>query len=344
MIVINNIFSCSIIQSHEPRGSKTALSKLDEKDSDRERKSMPCAPHSPLSPSMFVDAKTNSSKESKVSDSSRSLLDIKATKNDTLKLDEFLSGKSTLAHRFVGLALTAVGRILVSDGWHRKVSVFTKQPVFGLVSSITVRETPIDIAAINDTEVAVSTYKKCLVILDITRPKIKIKERVQLPFEIYGITCHQDKLIVTNIFNPYTVKLIDKSGKVFWSASHDQLGQHLFSNPNSVSSHSNGVVVSDDRTKTLTLLDANTGNIITRRHLTEEPYGITTDAEGNVYVCYKMRREIAVFNSDLSQEKTVLKGKDGLSYHPLTVAFDNSTRELFVGYEFLSICDCFELF
>ena len=117
--------------------------------------------------------------------------------------------------------------------------MFSKEPDVKFLSFVRVPGSPRGIAVLDDTEVAVCTDKKRLVFLDITDPKLKIKDRIRLLFEICGVTRHGDKLVIIGSAIPVgpgasvgnTVKLIDSSGTSYWSVDHDQQGPQMWVNP-----------------------------------------------------------------------------------------------------------------
>lgn len=321
--------------------------------------------HSPIShkcsrQSFFNDVKTYSGKHRRTSDFSRPLSKIKAVYKNTFDLEPFLGGKRNLTgnisqHSCDGMAITEDGLLIFSDSWYRRVSMLSTQPALKFLSYVKIPEIPKGLALTSETEVAVCT-EKGIVVLDITSTKLKIKDKINLPYDVSGITKYRDKFIVTSSGLPCghvspigsTVKLIDRSGTIYWSVSHDQTGPLKYGTPESVCSYINGlssfVIVSDNIRQSLTLLNGETGSVITRQYLpTKHPFGVTTDTAGNVFVCYKNSREISVFNRDLSEEKVIISTEDGLPEEPRVITYDGSTKQLFVGHWGRSMCECFEL-
>ena len=236
-----------------------------------------------------------------------------------------------------GLAITKDQKSILVDYRNNKVKMFSNDMKY--LSSVSVPGKPWDIAVITDKE-AVVTTDKSLVTLDISGSHLSIKTTTQLPYNVRGISSYNDKLVVTSPYsNPASVKLIDQTGRVYWSVSSDQQGQPLFSRPFYVSSPVDGrsstVIVTDQGNDTLTLLNGDTGVVITRRQLKErkEPRGVTTDTTGNVYVCYWNNHEIAVLSGDLSEEKILLSRQDGLSVHPQAIVYDDEAHQLIISYK-----------
>ena len=203
---------------------------------------------------------------------------------------------------------------------------------------------------ISDEKAVVTTDKQSLVTLDISGSQLSIKTITQLPYDVLGISRYNNKLVVTSPdSNPPSVKLIARTGKVYWSVSSDQQGRPLFICPWYVSSpwdgRSSTVIVTDQGSDTLTLLKGESGEVITRRQLKgrKEPICVTTDSAGYIYVCYWRTSEVAVLSGDLSEEMILLSRQDGLSGHPRAITYDHTTHQLAISYLFPYIVDCFQL-
>ena len=95
----------------------------------------------------------------------------------------------------------------------------------------------------------------------------------------------------------------------------------------------------------LVLLNAETGEVITTRHLAEKkhPCGMTTDRRGNVYVCCATSFEVAVLTADLSQERILLTKRDCLDNIPFSIAHDKTKGHLNVLYLTSAMIDRFRL-
>lgn len=260
------------------------------------------------------------------------LSNMKTTKQGTYKIklidDKYDSGVS-------GMAMTKDRKILMTDKMNYKVKLFSQALDF--LSSISVPDKPWAIAVINDKEAAFTTKKKTLTVVDISGTQMRIKTTIPLEYYVRGMTSYIDKLIVTCPDRTPSVKLIDQTGRVYWSLSCDQQGYPLFNSPRNVSSHCSGrtsaVVVTDTGKDTLTLLNGDTGElIITREVKGKQPRGVTLDTVGNVYVCYQSSEEVAVFPGNLSKERVLLTRKNGLSGDPRDIFYDDATHQLVISY------------
>ena len=76
--------------------------------------------------------------------------------------------------------------------------------------------------------------------------------------------------------------------------------------PDNVTSYDHGgskdVTVSDTRNQTLTMFNADTGDVITRRQVKGKgPQCVTTDTTGNIYMCVHFYMcDVEVLTKDLS--------------------------------------------
>ena len=273
-----------------------------------------------------------------VASKTTSLSQIKAVKlfGYNVKLDNDKSDA-----RIPGMAITNDGRRLLADNSNNKIKMFSRD--MKSLCSLSLSTRPRDIAVTGDREAVVSCNETKLLVLDIsatqTDRKMRIKGTVELPFTVHGIAPYQDKLLVTTPWSTSSasVKLIDLRGTVFWSTDTDQQEQLLFSRPYYVTCYddrgSAAVIVSDHGNETVTLLNADTGDVITRHQLDEAnaPKGVTTDTTGNIYVCYKWSYEVAVLSKDLSQENVLLSMRDGLGGRPKAIVYDAVDHQLLVS-------------
>ena len=232
-----------------------------------------------------------------------------------------------------GMAITNDGRRLLVDGRNKKVKLFSQD--MKLLSSLSLSDPPRDIAVISDKEAVVTTVNGSLVLLNISARQLSIKTTTRVPYDVKGISEYGEKLAVTSYSpNPPSVKLIDKTGRVYWSVSSDGQGQSLFSNPEFVTSdiERSTVTVSDFENDTLTVLNGDTGDVIKRSVKDKSPRGVTTGPSGNIYVCYFYTDEVAELTGDLAEERILLSQQDGLGIGPLAIAYDKSCGQLITSY------------
>ena len=167
--------------------------------------------------------------------------------------------------------------------------------------------------------------------------QLQVGSVTDLPFDVNGISPYKSKLIVTTIRpHPTSVKMIDQTGKVYWSVSTYQTGGPLFSFH--ISCHDDGtlpVVFTDVFMDVLTTLNGETGKIIMSRELRgKEPKGLAIDAAGNIFVCCLATGEVMMFQHDLSGESVLLSSREGLGRAPGAIAYDDVNHQLLVAYTY----------
>ena len=291
-------------------------------------------PMSPIPVPQSGGGKTPPAASGQVAGKTMPLSQIKAQKHNSynVKLDKDKSDCD-----IIGIAITSDGRRLLADCGKSKIKMFSRD--MKSLCSLSLYTKPCDIAVTGDKEAVVCCGETKLLILDISDRKMSIKRTVELPFTVLGLASYQDKLLVTawsTPSSPASVALIDLTGRVYWSTHTDQQGQSLFSYPWYVTCYDNGgsaaVIVSDYYNDTLTVLNVDTGDVITRRQLKgKHPRGVTTDTAGNIYVCYYSTDEVAVLTKDLSQEKVLLSKRDGLSRRPQAIVYNAVDHQLLVS-------------
>ena len=208
-----------------------------------------------------------------------------------------------------------------------------------LLSSLSLSDGPYDIAVLSNQEVVVTRDNESLVLLDISSRHMSINSTTALSYGVRGVSRYGEKLVVTSDSyrpEPPSVKLIDKTGIVYWSVSTNVKGKSLFNNPGYVTSdiERSTVTATDWGNNTLTVLNGDTGAVIKRRSVKDKcPRGVTTGPSGNIYVCYDVTREVAELTGDLAKERTLLSQQKGLCVGPW-IAYDKSCGQLLTSYEF----------
>ena len=232
-----------------------------------------------------------------------------------------------------GMAITNDGRRLLVDYYNKKVKLFSQD--MKLLSSLSLSD-PCGIAVISDREAVVITVNKSLVLLNISARHLSINTTTRVPYHVEGISKYGEKLaVISSSPGPPSVKLIDKTGRVYWSVSTDGQGQTLFKYPWYVISdiERNTVTVTDWGNNTLTVLNGDTGDVIKRRSVKDKgPQGVTTGPSGNIYVCYYYTCEVAELTGDLTEERIILSPQDGLGNWPYVIAYDKISGHLITSY------------
>ena len=238
-----------------------------------------------------------------------------------------------------GMAITNDGRRLLVYNNNNKVKLLSLWDM-NLLSSLSLSDIPSDIAVLSDQEAVVTTDNESLVLLDISARHMSIITTTRVSYDVCGISKYGERLAVTSYSPmPASVKLIDKTGRVYWSMRTDVQGQSVFSNPQFVTSdiERSTITVTDFWTNTLTVLNGDTGAVIKRRSVKDKSSGgVTTGPSGNIYVCYDGTREVAELTGDLSEERIILSKQDGLGDSLQAISYDKSCRQLITSYALYS--------
>ena len=257
-----------------------------------------------------------------------------------------------------GIDITLDGAIIVGDRDNKKLKIYHPERQYH--SSLEFEYEPVDVAVIGDSEVIVTLmdglkFADQLYVVDIKSPdKPTLKEKIKLGFKVGAVSVYEDKLIVNCFDDPRSVKMIDRTGRVYWSTSLDDKGEPLFAAPvrNTCFVENKALVVFIADTwftnHSITKLNGDTGEVINVCKLAEPEYdvpGITHDARGNLFVSYRQTHGFAVLSSNLDCRKTLLTITEGLGPRPNTLTYNESNGELFVTFSFRSgrrnLVDCY---
>ena len=230
-----------------------------------------------------------------------------------------------------GVAITSCGQKLFVDRDNGKVKLFSQDMRF--LATVQVHA-GWDITMLNDME-AVVTQGHSLVFLEVANENLRIKQTINLSFDGFGITHSKYNLICTD---GQQLHAIDRQGS-------EQLlgGQSSFRCSMYVCSNSDGrwIAATDSGKKTITVLDANTGAVITSRQLEKTTgwsyLGVAVDTSDNIFVCG--HKEIIVMSGDLKNER-VLFNIDNFSQ---AIAYDGTKHQLIISQRYNDSVCCLQL-
>ena len=235
-----------------------------------------------------------------------------------------------------GSVITRGGNIILTDSNNHNVKLFTHD--MRLLSYLTLSDAPWDISIFSHNVAVVSILKQNeLQFIDFSGDSLKVSHILKLQFDVFGVTkCSKDRLCVTCLSDPPSVKLIDKTGKVYWYLSVDTKGRQLFRRPWYITSFmkDNGirVVVTDKEAETISYIDGDTGKLLNVRQVKgKDPNGVTADYSGNIYVCYHGTDKICVMSGDLTKGRVLLSLQDGLRACPYAIAYDPYMSRLVIS-------------
>ena len=246
-----------------------------------------------------------------------------------------------------GIAVTSDGQILLVDRNNNNVKKFSQS--MELQSVLKLTDSVWGITIVDDNVAVVSLqYAQQILLLDFSEKALKIIRTLKLSFMVFD-TCkymYKDKLIAVTLESStgMGVKSFDLNGKMYWSVSVP----NGISYPVCVATQGNmnarSVIVTDQNLHALILIDSNTGHITRKVELAGKgPQGVTSDQNGTIYVCCFHTHETIVLTDDLNNERVLISKKEKLREHPQAIAYDNSSRCLFVSYMTSDFVDIFKI-
>ena len=238
-----------------------------------------------------------------------------------------------------GIDVMLNGTIVIADYNNRKIKLFDGDSMDHL-SSVRMRGQPSDmvVSASIDNEAIVSLWHEnqiaFLELKDVYQPYTK--EILQLEYPVIAAIEYGDKIIAISHDIP-SVKLIDRTGRLFWSTSLAQ-SPRTSTLPGQIISYTERgqtvCVISDERLGTLTKLDVKSGNILkTYKCFRDVPAGMCADGKGTIYVCYDGSFDLTALSTDFARESVLLSQKDGVKVNPSIVRYNSINGALLIGYD-----------
>lgn len=274
----------------------------------------------------------------------KNLSEIKYHKRTTVNIRTTQDKESC---RTIGMYVTTEGILFVSDEANKSLKVFSQDKK--LLSRFSFSDFTGGIGVMDNVTAVISTKDNKLYFLNISDPEnISINGSVSLSYwAVDLLTEYGGDLFVACRDAPRSVKMIDRSGREKWSVSTDPIGKSLFTGNRSiiVSAVENTpkLIVTDWGKNTLTFLNPRNGEVLNIIDVKgKSPHGITSDHDGNVYVCYYDSMEISVFSPDFQQSRILLSAAD-LNGSPIDIVFDGTLKVLYISYYDNDIIDCFQL-
>ncbi|XP_060596092.1 uncharacterized protein LOC132750165 [Ruditapes philippinarum] len=190
-------------------------------------------------------------------------------------------------------------------------------------------------AKVDNNKVAV-TFPRLEIIKLITFSKsltVTNTEDIKVGRGCCGVAYSNNKLIVSYTTSPATVKILDMSGKVLKIFDKDQHGKNLFADPYFLTiSADNTVIYVSDYKKSCVIgltFDGKVKAIYNDDQL-NEPYQLTVDRSGAVFVCGLWSNNIHQLSPDLTKVK-ILLDKEQEICRPTGVAYCQNTNRLYVS-------------
>ena len=232
-----------------------------------------------------------------------------------------------------GIDTTSNGNLILTDYSNSKVKLFSPNGQF--LSSFSPSGLPLDVSVVDLSTAAVSvTNNREIVILGLGRgDQLSHRDTISLQRYVWGIQSYNNNLIITcdtsGVFPPRSVEMINMKGQVLWStASHPN---PLFDGARFLTVRSgsgpDSVIISDYRKQTITVLEADSGNLVKVCNVRGRwPLGLTLDDNGNTYVCYPSG-DVSVWSGNMDVE-TSLSLQGGLVSKPGAMVYSSRRQEI----------------
>jgi hypothetical protein len=123
--------------------------------------------------------------------------------------------------------------------------------------------------------------------------KLKQQHTIKVDGNCWGISCYQDKLVVS-FCGPAKLQILDMDGIVLKTFQD----KNIFKNPLFVEAVSSSIYISDNVMNRLTRINWY-GQVIGSYGDMDEPGGITLSDDDTVFVCYKERHVLKEISNDL---------------------------------------------
>lgn len=217
------------------------------------------------------------------------------------------------------------GTPVITDFHNKKIKAFDATGM--VMCDVLLPSWPHGIANVEKSDVAVTLPEiSTLVFVTVNEKTMLLQKRIKTVKQYRGICCHDETedgkpviIVSCCASNNQSVDILSLEGEILKSLRHDnrQPGRTLFTWPYYVTVNSEGeIIVSDCETKTgLLYLDKN-GDVkydyLSINVVIQDPRGICTDLDGNVYLADKSAHAIHSLTSDGHYRKCVVSARDEL--------------------------------
>ncbi|XP_060583383.1 uncharacterized protein LOC132739648 [Ruditapes philippinarum] len=246
------------------------------------------------------------------------------------------TGIEFTCYTWSSLCLLSENCLLVTHYYISKLIIFKNMSVSTTsYDTIDLPSKPWAFAKVDNNKVAV-TFPELTIVRLITFSKsmtVTKTEDIEVGEGCHGVAYSDNKLIVSYLTIPATVKILDMSGKVLKTFDKDQHGRCLFVIPNylTVSADNTVIYVSDYNTNCVTGLtfDGKVKAIYNDDQLLG-PCQLTVDRSGAVFVCGLWSNNIHQLSPELTKVKILLDEEQGMN-QPVGVAYCQNTNRLYLN-------------
>jgi hypothetical protein len=218
-----------------------------------------------------------------------------------------------------GMTLLTPDLLIITDCDNKAVKMvdFSSQSVS---DQLQLDDVPRDITTVASNELAVTLPNiQTIQFISISSNKLIKKPTVKVDGEYQGISCYQDKLVLS-FLHPAKLQIFDMNGTVLTTID----GKNIFQYPRYITCNRSSIYVSDWGMKTVTRLNWQ-GDVIGSYSGMSDPKGMSLSEDGTVFVCDWGRNVIEEISGDCSTGKVVLKDLK----RPGAVCWCGETKKLY---------------
>ncbi|XP_060568995.1 E3 ubiquitin-protein ligase TRIM33-like [Ruditapes philippinarum] len=217
------------------------------------------------------------------------------------------------------------GTPVITDFHNKKIKAFDASG--SVMCDVLLPSWPHGIANVEKSDVAVTLPEiSTLVFVTVNEKTMLLQKRIKTVKQYRGICCFEDTsggkpviIVSCCASNNQSVDVLSLDGEILKSHRHDnrQQGRTLFTWPYYVTVNNEGeIIVSDCETKTGLLYLDKKGDVkydyLAIQVVIQDPRGICTDLDGNVYLADKSAHAIHSLTSDGHYRKCVVSARDEL--------------------------------
>ena len=231
------------------------------------------------------------------------------------------------------IAVTDDGKRILADFNNQNLKLFG--PTMKLLSTFSLSSAAKGLCYVGRNEIVVSNKERQLLFMKISDNTLKLENKLKVKYPVDALACDENIYLFRGS-NPPSIRKIDKSGKILWTARQGKMGHKLFKSACditcSIVNRDTRVVASDDQAESIIMLDGETGNILAVKNFKgKEPRSLATDSHGNIFVCYAKTHEICMMTRNLTEDKILLCSLLGLCPEPLAIAYDSRSEQVIVS-------------